>query len=265
MGAGDAALVPTKNAAWRVTFPIFDADGDLVAGAVGLDSERSLDGGAFADLTAEAIEIAANSGMYYLDLNASEMNADTVAIIVKTTTPGAKTTPIVAYPGVGGFDDILSDTAAIESELILVHSETTIIQVDADNAYSDTTVIEAWGLSATASDAAAVESELILVHSETTIIASDVILIYSDTTIVVSDTTVIEAVTAIVIADAVLSRGVANVEDAADTTSLAAVVLATLESSVAGVVWTIRKTGGAAFVVKTVTLDAAADPIVGVT
>ncbi len=71
--------------------------------------------------------------------------------------------------------------------------------------------------------------------------------------------------TAIAIADAVLSRGVANVEDAADTTSLAALVLAAFESSVAGAVWTIRKTGGANFVVKTVTLDGAAAPIVGVT
>ena len=36
--------------------------------------------------------------MYYLDLTAAEMTADTVAIIVKTSTSGAKTTPIVLYP-----------------------------------------------------------------------------------------------------------------------------------------------------------------------
>ena len=57
----------------------------------------------------------------------------------------------------------------------------------------------------------------------------------------------------------------ANVEATADTTSLTALVLAALESSVAAGVWTIRKTGGANFVVKTVTLDAAALPIIGVT
>jgi hypothetical protein len=98
MAAGDATAIPVKNQAYRVTFPILDADGDLVTGATGLDSEVSKDGGTFADATSEATEIATASGMYYLDLTATEMNADTVAIIVKTTSSGAKTTPIVLYP-----------------------------------------------------------------------------------------------------------------------------------------------------------------------
>ena len=98
MAASDATAIPIKNQAYRVSFPILDADGDLVTGAAGLDSEVSKDGGTFADVTAEATEIATASGMYYLDLTATEMNADTVALIVKTTTTGAKTTPIVLYP-----------------------------------------------------------------------------------------------------------------------------------------------------------------------
>lgn len=98
MASTDASAYPIKNAAWRVTFPIFDADGDLVTGATGLDSEVSKDGGTFADCTNEATEIATSSGIYYLDLTSTEMNADTVAIIVKTTTVGAKTTAIVTYP-----------------------------------------------------------------------------------------------------------------------------------------------------------------------
>lgn len=98
MAASDASPFPIKNQAFRVTFPILDADGDLVTGAAGLDSEVSKDGGTFADCTNEATEIATSSGMYYLDLSATEMNADTVAIIVKTSTSGAKTTPIVLYP-----------------------------------------------------------------------------------------------------------------------------------------------------------------------
>lgn len=98
MAASDATPFPIKNQAYRVTFPILDADGDLVTGAAGLDSEVSKDGGTFADVTAEATEIATDSGMYYLELTAAEMNADTVALIVKTTTTGAKTTPIVLYP-----------------------------------------------------------------------------------------------------------------------------------------------------------------------
>lgn len=103
MASTDARLIPYKNAAWRVTFPIFDADGDPVTGASGLDSEISKDGGAFADCTNEATEIG-SSGIYYLDLTSTEMNADTVVIQVKTSTVGAKTTNIVSYPQEG--DDI---------------------------------------------------------------------------------------------------------------------------------------------------------------
>lgn len=102
MASTDAKPVPQKNVAYRVTFPIYDADGDLVTGATGLDSEVSKDGGTFADCTNEATEIATSSGMYYLDLTATEMNADTVAVIVKTSSSGAKTTPIVMYPEEAG-------------------------------------------------------------------------------------------------------------------------------------------------------------------
>jgi hypothetical protein len=98
MASADAKPFPAKNAAYRVTFPIYDADGDLVTGAAGLDSEVSKDAGTFADCTNEATEIATSSGMYYLDLTASEMNADTVAVLVKTSTSGAKTTALVFYP-----------------------------------------------------------------------------------------------------------------------------------------------------------------------
>jgi hypothetical protein len=108
MASTDARPVPRKNVAYRVTFPILDADGDLVTGAAGLDSEISLDAGAFADCTNEATEIATSSGVYYLDLTSGEMNADCVAIIVKTSTSGAKTTTIVMYPEEAG--DYRADT-----------------------------------------------------------------------------------------------------------------------------------------------------------
>lgn len=102
MASTDATALPVKNQAYRVTFPIMDADGDLVTGATGLDSEVSKDAGTFADATSEATEIATASGIYYLDLTATEMNADCVAIIVKTTSSGAKTTVIVLYPQEAG-------------------------------------------------------------------------------------------------------------------------------------------------------------------
>lgn len=94
--SGDASPRPLYGVAYRVTFPIFDATGALVTGATSPDSEVSKDGGTFADATNEAAEIATSSGMYYLDLTASEMAARTVAIIVKSGT--GKTTPIVLYP-----------------------------------------------------------------------------------------------------------------------------------------------------------------------
>lgn len=102
MASTDAKPVPQKNVAYRITFPIFDADGDLVTAAASLDSEISKDGGTFTDCTNEATEIATSSGMYYLDLTSTEMNADTVAVIVKTATSGAKTVPIVMYPEEAG-------------------------------------------------------------------------------------------------------------------------------------------------------------------
>ena len=98
MASSDATPIPKKGVAYRLTVPILDADGDLVTGAAALDSEVSKDAGTFTDCTNEATEIATSSGFYYLDLTATEMNADTVAVMVKTTTSGAKTTPIVLYP-----------------------------------------------------------------------------------------------------------------------------------------------------------------------
>lgn len=98
MAATDAKPFPIKNTAYRVYFPILDADGDLVTGATGLDSEVSLDGATFADCTNEATEIATSSGIYYLDLTSSEMNTDCTVLQVKTSSSGAKTTVMTLYP-----------------------------------------------------------------------------------------------------------------------------------------------------------------------
>jgi hypothetical protein len=111
MASSDASAFGRKNVAYRITFPILDADGDLVTGATGLDSEVSKDGGTFADCTNEATEIATSSGVYYLDLTSTEMNADTVAVVVKTTSSGAKTTTLVIYPLKDG--DIIANTTQV--------------------------------------------------------------------------------------------------------------------------------------------------------
>lgn len=102
MASSDARPVPRKNVAYRVVFPIFDKTGALVTGAASLDSEISKDQGTFADCTNEATEIATSSGIYYLDLTSTEMNADCVAIIVKSTTTDVRTTVLVLYPEEAG-------------------------------------------------------------------------------------------------------------------------------------------------------------------
>lgn len=89
---------PVYGMPWAVTFPILDADGDPVTGATGLDSEVSKNGDTFADCTNEATEIATSSGIYYLLLTATEMTADCVSVIVKTSSTGAKTTILTFYP-----------------------------------------------------------------------------------------------------------------------------------------------------------------------
>lgn len=101
MAASDARPVPRKNTAFRAYFPILDADGDPVTGATALDSEASIDGAAFADCTNEATEIG-STGIYYLDLTASEMNGDAVVVRVQTSSTGAKTTVLVFYPEEAG-------------------------------------------------------------------------------------------------------------------------------------------------------------------
>jgi hypothetical protein len=168
-----------------------------------------------------------------------------------------------------------SDLAAIESELIVVHSDTTAIESELIVVHSDTTAMH--------TQTTAIESELILVHSETTVIVSDttamhtqttaieseLIVVHSETTAIQGDTqtdgVAIATATAQAIGDEILKRGVSNVEDTADALSIAAIILATLESSISGTTWTIRKSGGTTFTTKTVTVDSDANPITGVT
>lgn len=104
-----------KNTAVTIVFPIYDADGDLVGGATGLDSEYSLDGGTFSDCTNEATNMtsaAANTGIYSLALVAGETNGDVVCIQVKTTSSGAKTTVLVFYTAARTVDDLAFPTTS---------------------------------------------------------------------------------------------------------------------------------------------------------
>src|SRR3990167_8601610 len=91
----NALPYPVYGVPWVVTFPLLDADGDPISPS-SPDSEKSLNGDAFADCTNEAVEIATSSGSCYLILTAAEMTADIVTVQVKST--GAKTTVITLYP-----------------------------------------------------------------------------------------------------------------------------------------------------------------------
>lgn len=89
--------VAQKGVEFTVVFPIYKTDGTLITGATGLDSEISKDHGTFIDCTNEAIEIATTSGWYYLVLTATEMNADIIAVMVKTTSTSAIVPTIIIY------------------------------------------------------------------------------------------------------------------------------------------------------------------------
>ena len=92
MATTDARPVPRKNTAFRLYFAIRKNDGTLITTWAGQDSEVSKDGGSFADCTSEATEIG-TSGCGYLELTASEMNAD--AVILKITVTNTDALPIV--------------------------------------------------------------------------------------------------------------------------------------------------------------------------
>lgn len=67
------------------------------------------------------------------------------------------------------------------------------------------------------------------------------------------------------IADAVLGRSVAYVEDTAGVYSIAGMILAAFKSSAPGTTWTIYKTDGTTtFATRTLTEDANANPVTGV-
>lgn len=78
---------PRKGIAYTVTFPIYGTLTVPQTGVAGLDSEICKDDGSFIDCTNEAVEIG-TTGWYRLTLTATEMDADRIAIQVKTTSMG---------------------------------------------------------------------------------------------------------------------------------------------------------------------------------
>lgn len=121
---------PKINTAFTATFAIRDNDGDLVTAAADLDSEVSKDGGTFTDCTNEAAEIATSSGIYRLAMTATEMNADIVAVVTKTSTANAKTAANILYTVTRQLVDLAYPTTSGRSIDVTATGE---VGVDFDN------------------------------------------------------------------------------------------------------------------------------------
>lgn len=101
-----------------------------------------------------------------------------------------------------------------------------------------------------------------LLDTEVATLVAGVAAILADTG---TDGVVLSTATQQAIADVLLGRSVASVEASAGVYTLASLILAAFESAVAGTVWTIKRTDGiTTFATRTATLDAGADPIIGV-
>lgn len=94
----NALPYPIYGAPFAIVYPFRDADGDLVTGATTPDAEISKNGNTFGDCTNESVEIATDSGVYYLLLTATEMTTDVAAVIAKSATSGMKTAVATLYP-----------------------------------------------------------------------------------------------------------------------------------------------------------------------
>lgn len=101
-----------KNTALTLVFPLADSDGQPITGAAGLDSEKSQDGGSFADCTNEASEID-STGWYSLTLTAAELNYSTIAIRVQSSTDGIMPLAFMATTFTEPLDDANTELAAI--------------------------------------------------------------------------------------------------------------------------------------------------------
>lgn len=82
---GDCTDIVIYGSHYLLTFPLFDASGNVVTGAGSLDSEISLDLGTFTDCTNESSEIASASGVYSLYLTGAEMTGKIITVQVKSS------------------------------------------------------------------------------------------------------------------------------------------------------------------------------------
>jgi len=145
------------------------------------------------------------------------------------------------------------------------------VNAEADTAISDASLATAAALATVDSnvDAILVDTGTTLPGTLTTMTSKidtidgivDAILLDTGTDGVVLSTATLQN-----IADEILKRDVDNVEATANEHTLATIILAILESSRSSTTWTIKRTDGSTtHATKTLTLDATANPVTGVT
>ena len=164
-------------------------------------------------------------------------------ILVDTAVIGAGGAGLTAVPWNSAWDTEVQSECA---DALTAYDAPTKTELDAAHATTD-------GLITAVDD---------FVDTEIAAIKTVVDAILADTG---TDGVVLSAATQQAIADAVLIRGMSNTEDTADNYSLTTLVMAAFESSVSGTAWTIKKTDGTTLLARTLTVDATADPVVGVT
>jgi hypothetical protein len=127
MAATDARPVPKKNVAYRHYFSIRKNDGTLITTWAGMDSEVDKDAAGFSDCTNEATEIG-TTGVGYIDLTSTEMNADCTNLKVTVTNTGAIPYVVHFFPEEGG--DIRCDTNYWNGSAVATPTQSGVPEVD---------------------------------------------------------------------------------------------------------------------------------------
>lgn len=157
MASTDAQTFPIKNKACRFTFPMFTSAGALVTTGT-MAVTISKDAGTFGNPNAgatNATQIATTSGVWYVDLNATDMNCDTLAIKISDGTNPP--TVLVVYPltipdlsavpsyGAGGMSmqDALGFLIALaRNKMTQTASTTTLFKDDGSTTLASSTITD---------------------------------------------------------------------------------------------------------------------------
>lgn len=155
MAASDAQPFPVRAKAARVTFPVFTAAGALVTSGTQAVT-ISKDGATFSNPSVgatNATQIATTSGVWFVDLSATDLTCDTLAVKISDGTNPP--TVLVVYPvniveptavpgfanGATGLEELLAWLLAVSRNKITQTSTTTLVRNDADSGTIGTSTV----------------------------------------------------------------------------------------------------------------------------